>query len=76
MVFMSYKYIITRTTKSKIVVKPDDVDPETIEFLEECMKEDSRVGFLDEEDVTGSDWMNEELDEDPDIDFDIKKVKL
>ena len=72
---MNYKYIITRTTKSTIEVKPDDVDPETIEFLEKCMKNDSSVGFLDEEDETGSDCMNEELDRNCDLNFDIKKVE-
>ena len=75
MVFMNYKYIITRTTKSTIEVKPDDVDPETIEFLEKCMKNDSSVGFLDEEDETGSYSMNEDLDRDFDLNFDIKKVE-
>jgi len=72
---MNYKYIITRTTKSTIEVKPDDVDPETIEFLEKCMKNDSSVGFLDEEDETGSYSMNEDLDRDFDLNFDIKKVE-
>ena len=73
---LMYKYIITKTTKSVIEVNPNDVDPETIDFIEECMKKNSEIGFLDEEEVTGDDWMNEELDENSDLDFKFKKVKL
>ena len=71
---MSYKYIITRTSKSTIEVKPEDIDPETIDFLEKCMS--GEIGFLAEEEETGGDWMNKELDELVDLNYDIKKVKI